>query len=96
MTYGGNIMKKINRIDNNKIIWFTIRKIREIKAIDEELDSILRKLDNRCIELTKDDEKTVEFTLNRVYNTEFTKSEKELMNRYIELSEKLDNMVRGA
>ena len=89
-------MKKINRIDNNKIIWFTIRKIREIKAIDEELDSILRKLDNRCIELTKDDEKTVEFTLNRVYNTEFTESEKELMNRYIELSEKLDNMVRGA
>ena len=96
MTYGGNIMKKINRIDNNKIIWFTIRKIREIKAIDEELDSILRKLDNRCIELTKDDEKTVEFTLNRIYNTEFTESEKELMNRYIELSEKLDNMVRGA
>lgn len=96
MTYGGNIMKKINRIDNNKIIWFTIRKIREIKAIDEELDSILRKLDNRCIELTKDDEKTVEFTLKRIYNTEFTESEKELMNRYIELSEKLDNMVRGA
>lgn len=89
-------MRKIYRIDFNKIVWYGINKIKEIKAINNELDSILRKLDNRCIELTRDDEKTIEFTLHRVYNREFTESEKELMNRYIELSEKLDNMVRGA